>query len=74
MIDFGKSKSNFLYIFIGNLISLRLKCINCKYPKTKADNKGINIVEANNKQKASIINGIYFILIKQGIQQKVVYY
>ena len=46
--------------------------MNCKYPITKAVNKGKNIPGAKNKQNAKMITGIHFIGIRHGMQQKVV--
>ena len=53
-------------------MNLLLKCMNYKYPKTKAVNKGKNIPGAKNKQNANMITGINFIGIRHGMQQKVV--
>lgn len=55
-------------------MNLLLNNINCKYPNILAINKGKNNAGASIKQNKSKIKGIHFIGIRQGIQQKVVYW
>lgn len=53
-------------------MNLLLNCINCKYPRANAVNKGKKIPGDKNKQNAKMITGIHFIGMRHGIQQKVV--